>query len=138
MTRAGSLLGALLLLAACEHGAAPTPVPVPPTLERAVVRVAAPAPGSTNLAIPRAAFIERGGLPGVFVLDDRGRARFRLVRLGKIAGDRLEIISGLNAGETLVRGDLAQVRDGSPIKTSNRTDSPSPALRERARGEGET
>ncbi len=130
MTRAGSLLGALVLLAACEHGAAPTPVSVPPTLERAVVRVA-PAPGSTNLTIPRAAFIERGGLPGVFVLDDQGRARFRLVRLGQIAGDRLEIISGLNAGETLVRGDLAQVRDGSPIKIAP-TDPPSPS----GRGQG--
>jgi len=119
MTRAGSLLGALVLLAACEHGAAPAPAPAPPTLERAVVRVAAPAPGRTNLAIPRAAFVERGGLPGVFVLDDRGHARFRLVRLGKIAGDRLEIISGLNAGETLVRGDLAPVRDGSPIKRTH-------------------
>ena len=136
MTRAGLLLGTLVLLAACDHGAAPAPVPVPPTLERPVVRIAAPRPGNTNVEIPRTALVERGGLPGVFVLDDAGHARFRLVRLGKTTGDRLEVISGLNPGEVLVRSDLAKVRDGSPIKTSNSTDSPSPASREKARGEG--
>ena len=119
MTRAGLLFSTLVLLAACDHGAAPAPVPVPPTLERPVVRVAAPRPGNTNVEIPRTALVERGGLPGVFVLDNAGHARFRLVRLGKTTGDRLEVISGLSGGETLVRGDLAQVRDGSPIKRTN-------------------
>ncbi len=75
-----------------------------------------PAPGTQSILIPRAALIERAGLPGVFVMSTDGRARFRLVRPGKIQGDKIEILSGLRGGESLVVGDLDAVRDGSPIK----------------------
>ena len=111
------VLGAAFALSACGSGTPPSPPLTLPALERPVVRVAAPAAGNNNPEIPRAAFVERGGLPGVFVLDSNGQARFRLVRLGKTTGDRLEVISGLQPGELLVRGDLAEVRDGSPITT---------------------
>jgi len=111
------VLGAAFALTACGSAAPPAAPLTLPTLERPVVRVAAPATGNANTEIPRAAFVERGGLPGVFVLDSNGLARFRLVRLGKTTGDRLEVISGLQPGEMLVRGDLAEVRDGSPITT---------------------
>lgn len=110
------VLGAAFALSACGPGTPPSPPLTLPALERPVVRVV-PAAGNNNPEIPRAAFVERGGLPGVFVLDSNGLARFRLVRLGKTTGDRLEVISGLQPGELLVRGDLAEVRDGSPIAT---------------------
>lgn len=109
------VLGASTALTACGPATPPSPPLTLPALERAVVRVAAPATGNANPEIPRAAFVERGGLPGVFVLDGNGQARFRLVRVGKTTGDRLEVISGLQPGEMLVRGDLTEVRDGSPI-----------------------
>lgn len=105
---------AVVALTACDHGPPPTPPTALPALERAVLPLPATA-RDANPYIPRTAFIERGGLPGVFVLDGNGHARFRLVRLGRTAGDRLEVISGLRPGERLVRGDLADVRDGSPI-----------------------
>ncbi len=103
----------LLLLTAC--GAPPPPASAPPLprLERPTLAV--PAPGTQNILIPRTALVDRAGLPGVFVLNADGQARFRLVRPGKTYGDNIEILSGLRGGETLVVGDLGAVRDGSPI-----------------------
>lgn len=103
------------LLTAC--GAPPTPPSAPPLprLERPTLAV--PAADTRNILIPRAALVERAGLPGVFVLSADSQARFRLVRPGKLHGDKIEILSGLRSGETLVAGDLGAVRDGSPIKT---------------------
>lgn len=102
-----------LVLAGC----APEPTYPPPELPRLErpVQALAVRPGERVL-IPRAALVERAGVPGVFVLDEQGRARFRMVRTGKTVGARIEILSGLAGNERLVLGDLDAVRDGSPIK----------------------
>jgi len=73
--------------------------------------------GKQPISIPRSALVERAGLPGVFVVSSDRLARFRLVRPGQTHGERIEILSGLRGGETLVVGDLSAVRDGSPINT---------------------
>ncbi|HEX9628092.1 MAG TPA: hypothetical protein VGA00_14220 [Acidiferrobacterales bacterium] len=100
-------------LAACE-APAPSPPLELPVLERPVQAVAKPPAGAPGVLIPRAALIERGGLPGVFVLQDR-LARFRMVKIGKPRGASLEVLSGLHGDEALVLGGLADVHDGSPI-----------------------
>jgi multidrug efflux pump subunit AcrA (membrane-fusion protein) len=81
-----------------------------------------PAADTRNIVIPRAALVERAGLPGVFVVSADSQARFRLVRPGKIHGDKIEILSGLHSGEALVVGDLGAVRDGSPVKIHETAD----------------
>jgi hypothetical protein len=73
----------------------------------------------TPVRIPRATLVERGGIPGVFVLDtgvEPPQARFRMVRAGHPNDGQIEILSGLKGGEVLVTGDLAPVRDGTAIK----------------------
>lgn len=102
----------LLPLAACQRSELKSP-PARPSLERPVATLAVK-PGERVL-IPRAAYIERAGVPGVFVLADSGIARFRMLRTGKPAGERLEVLAGLKGDERLVLGDLREVRDGSPI-----------------------
>jgi hypothetical protein len=72
-----------------------------------------------RIRIPRAALVERAGVPGAFVLTDEGVARFRMLRPGKTAGERMEILAGLTGNERLVLGDLREVRDGSPIRNRN-------------------
>lgn len=72
-----------------------------------------------KLKIPRAALVERGGIPGVFVLSEAGEARFRLVRPGRSSGTQAEILSGLHGNETLVLGDLSAVHDGSLVIVLN-------------------
>jgi hypothetical protein len=117
-TRFGKSLAALWLLAplgACTpHAPTATPPLVLPALQRPLVALRTPPAGERDVLIPRAAYLERGGLPGVFVLRD-GQARFHMVRTGKTYGDRLQILSGLRGDETLVLGALSDVHDGSPI-----------------------
>jgi RND family efflux transporter MFP subunit len=54
------------------------------------------------LLIPRSAIAERGQLEGVYVLDASKIAELRYVTLGKISGDAIEVLSGLQPGETIV------------------------------------
>jgi hypothetical protein len=107
------LLG--LALAGCDKKPPEAP-PSLPRVERPVLALNI-APGTTlRIKIPRAALVERGGIPGVFVLNEAGEARFRLVRPGRTSGTQVEIVSGLHGNETLVLGDLSAVHDGSSIE----------------------
>jgi RND family efflux transporter MFP subunit len=54
------------------------------------------------LMIPRAAIVQRGQLQGVYVIDANRLAQLRYVTLGKSAGERVEALSGLQDGETIV------------------------------------
>jgi len=113
VTRAALLTLAVLALAAC--GRKPEPPPRPPQLERPVFVLTATAKTPSGVRVPRAAYVERAGVPGVFVLHE-GQARFRMVKAGRAQGADLEILSGLSGTETLVLGDLRTVRDGSPLQ----------------------
>ena len=109
-----SLACASLLLTGCREQA-PTPPLELPSLQRPVVTLkAAPRAPAQRLLIPAGAYVERGGLPGVFVLS-QGQARFRMVRIGKRNAGQLEVLSGLSGDETLVLGGFAEIHDGSPI-----------------------
>ncbi len=66
-----------------------------------------------SLTVPRQAIIERGQLTGVYVIDDTGIARLRLIKTGKSAGDRVEILSGLVEGERIVIDGAHSITDGS-------------------------
>ena len=83
-----------------------------------------------RMLVPSAALTERGGIPGVFVLQDPTpfppsardsggkplpESRFRMVKTGKRVGNRIEILSGLAGDEKLILGNLSDVHDGSPV-----------------------
>jgi membrane fusion protein (multidrug efflux system) len=67
-----------------------------------------------SLFIPESALTRFGQMERVFVVTD-GRAVLRLVKSGRISGDRLEILSGLNPGEQLVLAPPAGLRDGQRV-----------------------
>ncbi len=102
-----------VVLAAC--GRNPELPPQRPTLERPVIALAPADKTQPGILVPRTAYVERAGVPGVFVLHEN-LARFRMVKAGRPKGADLEILSGLAGTETLVLGDLGAVRDGSPIQ----------------------
>ncbi len=102
------------LLVACHPAPEPTPEVELPPVERATVEITPPAAGGI-LSVPKAAKLTRAGVPGVFVVRE-GRARFHMVKFGRAAGKRIEALSGLHGGETLVIGDLETVHDGSPLR----------------------
>jgi hypothetical protein len=107
----------MVLLAGCEKEAAP-PAPVA-ALARPVLALDAKA---GRVLVPQSLLVERGGVPGVFVLSDENQARFRMVRTGKTVTNQVEILSGLRGNETLVSGDLRDVHDGSPVKIMSAAD----------------
>jgi RND family efflux transporter MFP subunit len=91
-------------------------LPADPAILPGMFGRAAFALGSSSVVmIPRAALVERGGLKGVFVIDEGNIAHFRWLRLGREWDDRLEVTSGLAAGEKIVSQPNATVRDGLVI-----------------------
>ena len=70
---------------------------------------------SSALLIPLAALVHRGQLTGVYVVE-ANILRFRLVKIGPRLGDKVEILSGLSAGETIVSGDVQKARSGARVE----------------------
>lgn len=75
-----------------------------------------------NLTIPPSALIDKGGLQGVYVVDEESKARFRWLRIRRTWPDKIEIAAGLNPGEKIItavpgdlrEGDLIQIQDLNP------------------------
>jgi len=58
--------------------------------------------GRQALLVPRAHLVERGQLTGVFVVDEAGVARLRVVTIGRATDGSVEILSGLSDGDRVV------------------------------------
>lgn len=69
-----------------------------------------------NLSVLSAAVIAHGELQGVFVVGADGRVEYRLVKTGKPIGDRVEVLSGLAAGEKVAVSKTDQLRDGARVE----------------------
>ena len=65
--------------------------------------------------IPPSAILERGGLRGVFVVDDEDRVHFRWLHTGKVWRDRIEVRVGLQGGERIVAMTENRLRDGDLV-----------------------
>jgi len=69
------------------------------------------------VAVPVGAVLQHGGVPMVVVVDGEGKARSRAVTLGGNLGDgRLEVLSGLEGGETVAIGLGSVPPDGTPVE----------------------
>lgn len=60
------------------------------------------AASAAALTVPRQAVVRRAELTALYVLDGQGQPLLRQVRLGRSDGDRVEVLSGLGAGEKVV------------------------------------
>ncbi len=69
----------------------------------------------TGMLVPLTAIHDRGGIRGVFVLDDQNRAWFRMVRLGHVIDGKQVILSGLVPGERLVTQSDDRLQNGIVI-----------------------
>lgn len=81
----------------------------------AFARVAFPAGTRSGIAVPSSALVRRGQLTSVFIVDNDGMARMRLVTLGGTQGGQIEVLSGLDPGERFVRQVVPSLRDGVRI-----------------------
>lgn len=68
-----------------------------------------------TLMINRAALRQNGQMQQVFVAE-QGLARMRLVRTGAEFEGRIEILSGLQAGDQVVISAIESLQDGQPLK----------------------
>jgi multidrug efflux pump subunit AcrA (membrane-fusion protein) len=68
------------------------------------------------LAIPKTAISQRGQLTGVFVVDQSGLARLRLIKTGREFGERVEILSGLNTGDQVLIEGPPTIQDGTRVR----------------------
>jgi len=69
---------------------------------------------SQALLVPVDAVSYFGQMERVFVVADN-HAELRLVKTGRRSAGRIEILSGLNSGETVVLAPPAALRDGQPV-----------------------
>jgi RND family efflux transporter MFP subunit len=78
-------------------------------------RVAMPVGGTSALRVPASAVVVRGQMELVFVVSE-GKARLRIVRTGKRIGHDVELVSGVDAGETIVVENPSVLVDGQPLQ----------------------
>lgn len=74
------------------------------------VWVGAALPADTRLWVPGSALVRRGEVTGVYVVAGDARPVLRQVRVGPASGDRVEILSGLSAGERVALEPQAAAR----------------------------
>ena len=71
--------------------------------------------GTSALRIPASAVVLRGQMELVFVVSE-GKARLRIVKTGERVGDAVEVVSGVEAGETLVIENASDLVDGQLLE----------------------
>ena len=67
-------------------------------------------PDTAPMNVARAAIVRRAEMTGLYVLDPAGKPVLRQVRLGRVEGDQVEVLSGLMAGERVVADPQAAAR----------------------------
>lgn len=81
-------------------------------------RVAVPVGEVSAIRIPASAVVQRGQMEIVFVIAN-GHAQLRLVKTGARVGDEIEVVSGLDSGETVVTDGATDLMDGQPVSIQN-------------------
>jgi membrane fusion protein (multidrug efflux system) len=70
------------------------------------------------LTVSYSALQYRYGVNRVFVVNG-DQASAKEVKVGERFGDRIEVLSGVNAGDTVAAADVERLNDGSKVKTQN-------------------
>jgi RND family efflux transporter MFP subunit len=66
------------------------------------------------LLVPQQAVRDRFGELQLFVYQD-GIARLRKVKIGRVFGEFVQVLSGVQAGELVITAGHGELRDGSPV-----------------------
>jgi len=69
----------------------------------------------TCILVPREALLECGQLSSLFIVNPQGQVERRLVKSGKEYDGKVEILSGLDIGETIVVRDIFKVKEGCRV-----------------------
>lgn len=72
-----------------------------------------------GLVVPQSAVIARDGFHLLFVVGDDLRVSQRKVKIGRLVGDRQEILDGVSAGERFVTTGAAFLSDGDTVQLAD-------------------
>jgi membrane fusion protein (multidrug efflux system) len=77
-------------------------------------RVRVPVRERPAVLVAEGAVVRRGQIESVFVVEE-GKARLRLVKTGRKMDGKVEVLSGLSGGETVVVRDAHLLQDGAAV-----------------------
>jgi RND family efflux transporter MFP subunit len=69
------------------------------------------------MIVPRSAFVGSVNSNQVFVVDSASTARLRKVISGRVIGDQVEVLQGLNEGDVVITSGQINLNDGSKVST---------------------
>jgi len=70
---------------------------------------------SASVFIPGSALVEKDALTGVYTVSNMHTALLRWIRTGKRAGDKVEVLSGLDGNESFIVSASGKLYDGVPV-----------------------
>lgn len=82
-------------------------------------RIRIPMGQQNQLLVPRTALVSHGQLTGLYLVNPKGVAHFRLVRLGRVFQDSVEVLAGLNEGDRYVLEPPPTMVDGARVEASS-------------------
>jgi len=78
-------------------------------------RLMLPVGETASMCIPLAAIVQRGQMEIVFAVENK-RAQLHLVKTGRRVNDEIEILSGLDIGDSVVVDNACQLMDGQRLQ----------------------
>ena len=70
---------------------------------------------SSAILIPLEAVVEKGQLSGIYTVSERNTALLRWLRLGRVVGNQVEVLSGLSANEQYILKAEGKLYNGAHI-----------------------
>jgi RND family efflux transporter MFP subunit len=78
-------------------------------------RLVVPVGENTSVRVPASTIVQRGQMEILFVVENQ-HARLHLVKTGRRVNDEIEILSGLDSGDSVVIENPKQLVDGQPLQ----------------------
>jgi len=72
------------------------------------------------IVVPRSSVVEMSGISGVYVVSREGTAAFRMVQLGEVLGNTVEVVSGLTIGDRIISDKHLGRIEGKKIVVAER------------------
>ncbi len=71
---------------------------------------------AAGITVPKKAVVERGALTSVWAVDKENVAHMRIVKVGRVIGERFEILSGLSEGDRIVVTGVEKVTEAAKVE----------------------
>lgn len=94
---------------------------LPGMTARVILRAGTGGGGAEPLRVPATAIVADGAAPFVWLVDPESmRVSKAPVQLGEASGDRVEVLAGLSAGQTIATSGAQLLRDGMTVRRFER------------------